>query len=259
VTSSTSAVAGAPAAPAMAVRDISKRFGSVVALRRADLDVYPGEVLGIVGDNGAGKSTLLKILSGIEEPSGGTIEIAGRPARLASPVDARRAGISSVQQDLSLVEVLDISTNLHLGDFPRRGPFVDKKKMDRDATDLLRRLNVRVKSVLTPVGSLSGGQRQVIAISRAVRLESAQIVLLDEPTAALGVQETAHVGEIIRSLRDQGKAIILISHDMEFVFEFADRVQVMRLGVASRPRRISETDRDEVIGLITGTRQDEEK
>jgi ABC-type sugar transport system ATPase subunit len=243
----------------MAVRGISKRFGSVVALHNADLKVYPGEILGIVGDNGAGKSTLLKILSGILEPTEGTIEIEGSVARLTSPAAARKAGISSVQQDLALVEVLDISTNLHLGDFPRRGPFVDKKKMDHDATELLKRLNVRVRSVLTPVGTLSGGERQEIAISRAIRLESARIVLLDEPTAALGVQETAHVGKIIRNLRDQGKAIILISHDLEFVFEYADRVQVMRLGVASEPRCISDTSRDEVIGLITGARQDEER
>lgn len=250
---------GAVLAPVMAVHAVSKRFGSVVALRDAEVAVYPGEVLGIVGDNGAGKSTLLKILSGIFEPTEGTIEIDGKATRLASPTDARKVGISSVQQDLALVEVLDISTNLHLGDFPRRGPFVDKKKMDRDATDLLRRLNVRVKSVLTPVGMLSGGQRQVIAISRAVRLQSAKIILLDEPTAALGVQETGHVGEIIRNLRAEGKAVILISHDMEFVFEVADRVQVMRLGLTSRPRRISETTKDEVIGLITGARQDEEE
>jgi ABC-type sugar transport system ATPase subunit len=250
---------GAVLAPVMAVRNASKRFGSVVALRDADLSVYPGEVLGIVGDNGAGKSTLLKILSGLFEPTTGTIEIDGKPVRLASPVDARKAGISSVQQDLALVEVLDISTNLFLGDFPRRGPFVDKRRMDQEATDLLRRLRVRVKSVLTPVSALSGGQRQVIAISRAVRLQSARIVLLDEPTAALGVQETQHIGEIIRNLRAEGKAVILISHDMEFVFEHADRVQIMRLGVASKPRRISETTRDEVIGLITGARSDEEE
>jgi ABC-type sugar transport system ATPase subunit len=259
VTSSDSTVTGAQVAPVMAVHAVSKRFGSVVALRNADVIIYPGEVLGIVGDNGAGKSTLLKILSGIFEPTEGTIEIDGHATRLASPTDARKAGISAVQQDLALVEVLDISTNLHLGDFPRRGLFVDKKKMDRDATELLRRLKVRVRSVLTPVGMLSGGQRQIVAISRTVRLQSAKIVLLDEPTAALGVQETVLVGNFIRNLRAEGKAVILISHDMEFVFEYADRVQVMRLGLTSRPRRINETSRDEVIGLITGARQDEEE
>lgn len=250
-------MAAATTTPILTVEGASKQFGSVVALRKADLALYPGEVLGIVGDNGAGKSTLLKLLSGIYEPTGGSIAIDGSTVRLSSTAEARRAGISTVQQDLALVDVLDISTNLHMGDFPKRGPFVDKKRMDRDATELLQRLNVRVKSVLTPVSSLSGGQRQVIAISRAVRLDSARIVLLDEPTAALGVQETAHVGEIIRSLREQGKAVVLISHDMEFVFEFADRVQVMRLGRTSRPRRVSDTDRDEVISLITGARQDE--
>lgn len=256
--SSPASMTGPVVAPVMEVRGVGKRFGSVVALRHANLQVFPGEVLGIVGDNGAGKSTLLKILSGIFEPTEGTIEVGGKPVRFQSPGDARKAGVSSVQQDLALVEVLDVSTNLYLGDFPRRGPFVDKRRMDTEATELLKRLNVRVKSVLTSVGMLSGGQRQVIAISRAVRLQSASVVLLDEPTAALGVQETQHVGEIIRNLRAEGKAVVLISHDMEFVFEFADRVQVMRLGVASRPRRISETNRDEVIGLITGARQDEE-
>ncbi|AMM18965.1 hypothetical protein AX769_00950 [Frondihabitans sp. PAMC 28766] len=136
--------------PILTVHGASKNFGSVVALRHADLELYPGEVLGIVGDNGAGKSTMLKLLSGIYEPSSGEIRIKGEPVTLASPAIARRAGISTVQQDLALVEVLDISTNLFLGDFPRKGLLVDKKRMDREATELLKRLNVRVKSVLTP-------------------------------------------------------------------------------------------------------------
>ena len=178
------------------------------------------------------------------------------PVQFFSPADARKVGVSTVQQDLALVEVLDVATNLFMGDFPKRGLLVDRKRMEREATELLRRLKVRVASVLTPVASLSGGQRQIIAISRAVRLESAKVVLLDEPTAALGVQETAHVGEIIDSLRADGKAVILISHDMEFVFKHADRIQVMRLGSTSRARRGSDTSRDEIISLITGARQE---
>jgi ABC-type sugar transport system ATPase subunit len=240
--------------PVLTVEGASKHFGSVAALRAADLELYPGEVLGIVGDNGAGKSTLLKILSGIHEPTAGRIRMGDADVRFASPAEARRAGISTVQQDLALVEVLDVATNLFLGDFPRRGPFVNRRRMEREATELLLRLNVRVASVLIPVGSLSGGQRQIIAISRAVRLEHAQVVLLDEPTAALGVQETAHVGEIIQKLRADGKGVVLISHDMEFVFEHADRVQVMRLGKTTPARSIADTTRDEVIALITGAK-----
>lgn len=242
--------------PALRIRNASKRFGQVEALKSANVDVFPGEVLGIVGDNGAGKSTLLKLLSGIYEPTAGEIEVGGTQLSFGSPADARKAGISTVQQDLALVEVLDIATNLYLGDFPRKRFFIDRKKMETDSTELLKRLGVRVKSVLTPVGMLSGGQRQILAICRAVRLESAKVVLLDEPTAALGVQETMHVGEIIASLRAEGKAIILICHDMEFVFQYADRVQVMRLGRTTRPRRIADTTKDEIIGLITGARGD---
>ena len=241
--------------PVLTVEGASKHFGSVAALRAADLEVFPGEVLGIVGDNGAGKSTLLKILSGIYAPTEGRIRVAGEEVHFSSPGEARRAGISAVQQNLALVEVLDIATNLYLGDFPKRGLFVDRKRMEREATALLRSLNVRVASVLTPVSSLSGGQRQIVAISRAVRLERAQVVLLDEPTAALGVQETAHVGEIIQNLRASGKAVVLISHDMEFVFEHADRIQVMRLGKTAHALRVSETSRDEIIALITGAKQ----
>jgi simple sugar transport system ATP-binding protein/D-xylose transport system ATP-binding protein len=181
--------------------------------------------------------------------------VGGEDVHFNSPADARRAGISTVQQDLALVEVLDIATNLYLGDFPKRGLLVDRKRMEREATELLRRLNVRVSSVLTPVGSLSGGQRQIVAISRAVRLDNARVVLLDEPTAALGVQETAHVGEIIQNLRASGKAVVLISHDMEFVFEHADRIQVMRLGKTAPALRVAETSRDEIIALITGAKQ----
>lgn len=242
--------------PVLTVERASKHFGSVAALRAANLEVYSGEVLGVVGDNGAGKSTLLKMLSGIHAPTEGRITVAGEEVLFSSPADARRLGISTVQQDLALVEVLDVASNLFLGDFPKRRLFVDRKRMEREAADLLRRLNVRVASVLTPISSLSGGQRQIIAISRAVRLEHARVVLLDEPTAALGVQETAHVGEIIDNLRADGKAVILISHDLEFVFKHADRIQVMRLGRTTAARRVADTTRDEIIALITGAKQE---
>jgi simple sugar transport system ATP-binding protein/D-xylose transport system ATP-binding protein len=147
-----------------------------------------------------------------------------------------------------------VATNLHLGDIPKKRWLVDRKRMERDAERVLTDLNVRIGSVRTPVGMLSGGQRQIIAISRAVRLERAAIVLLDEPTAALGIQERDHVGAIITTLRDRGKAVIIICHDLEFVFDYCDTVTVMRIGRTVARRTIRNTDRDEVIGLVTGAR-----
>lgn len=242
--------------PILSLREATKNFGHVQALHSASLDVYPGEILGIVGDNGAGKSTMLKILSGLLRPDSGTVSIDGNPVDMLSPADARQHGIATVYQDLALVECLDIATNLHLGDIPKKRLFVDRKKMEKDAERILTELRVRVGSVRTPVGMLSGGQRQIIAISRAVRLERARIVLLDEPTAALGVQERGHVGDIVARLRAQGKAVILICHDMEFVFDLCDRITVMRLGRTAATRMVRDTDRDEIIGLITGARTD---
>jgi ABC-type sugar transport system ATPase subunit len=237
--------------PALELRSASKSFGRVAALRGASLAAYRGQVLGIVGDNGAGKSTMLKTLSGIHSPDSGELLIDGREVAFSSPRDARDAGIATVQQDLALVEVLDVATNMALGDLPRKGLFVDRAAMNQQARQVLDEIKATVGSVTMPVGLLSGGQRQIIAIARAVRL-NADIVLLDEPTAALGVRETAHVGEIIEELKRQAKAVVCISHDMEFVFEHSDVIAVMRLGrvVAIRPAR--ETQREEVIGLITG-------
>lgn len=239
---------------AVALRSASKNFGHIQALSRADLTAGRGEIHGIVGDNGAGKSTMLKILSGLFRPDTGELRIGGHPVTLTSPLAAREHGIATVYQDLALVECLDVATNLHLGDIPKKRWLVDRKRMERDAEQVLADLNVRIGSVRTPVGMLSGGQRQIIAISRAVRLERATIVLLDEPTAALGIQERQHVGTIITTLRDRGKAVIIICHDLEFVFDYCDIVTVMRLGRTVARRAILDTDRDEVIGLITGAR-----
>lgn len=239
---------------AVALRSASKNFGHIQALSHADLTASRGEIHGIVGDNGAGKSTMLKILSGLFRPDTGELRIGGHPVTLTSPLAAREHGIATVYQDLALVECLDVATNLHLGDIPKKRWLVDRKRMERDAEQVLSDLNVRIGSVRTPVGMLSGGQRQIIAISRAVRLERATIVLLDEPTAALGIQERQHVGTIITTLRDRGKAVIIICHDLEFVFDYCDTVTVMRLGRTVARRTILDTDRDEVIGLITGTR-----
>jgi len=237
------------------LRGITKRFGHVTALSDASLSGFAGSVLVVVGDNGAGKSTLIKIISGVHRPDAGEIRIAGNPVVLRSAADARQAGVATVFQDLALVEVLDVSTNMFLGQFPRRGWFVDRKAMDAESRAFLDELKVTISSVKTEVGMLSGGQRQIIAVARAMRT-GAQIVLLDEPTAALGVRETAHAVGLIRELRDRGNTVICVSHDLNFVFDVADRVQVMRLGQVAGVRNIRDTSKDEIVGLITGSLSD---
>lgn len=243
--------------PALELTAGTKLFGHVLALQDANLRVHTGEIHGIVGDNGAGKSTMLKILAGLHRPDSGRLSVGGVEASFSSPVDAREHGIATVYQDLALVECLDVATNLHLGDVPKRRWFVDRHRMEREAERVLDDLDVRVGSVRTPIGMLSGGQRQIVAICRAVRMERSNVVLLDEPTAALGVQERRQVGEILRTLRSRGKAVLIICHDLEFVFTYCDRVTVMRLGRTVGSRAVAETDRDDVIGLITGTRTGE--
>jgi ABC-type sugar transport system ATPase subunit len=238
--------------PALALSDVAKSFGHIKALDGIDLDVAPGEILALLGDNGAGKSTLVKIMSGLYAPDRGTISVQGREVHFATPSDAQRAGVATVYQDLALVEVLDVATNMFMGQVPTRYGFVDRRRMIRESERFLRSLEVTVASVHTPIGMLSGGQRQIIAIARALRLGAAT-VLLDEPTAALGVRETAQAVDIVRRLRDQGKAVILVSHDMELVFDVADRALVLRLGRRAGLRRIADTSREEIIGLITGS------
>lgn len=242
--------------PALAMRGITKTFGHVTALRDVDLDAHAGEILAIVGDNGAGKTSLIRTISGIHRPDAGEILLNGTPTTLDSPAAARAAGIATVFQDLALVEVLDVSTNMFLGQFPRRGPFVDRRRMDRESRAFLDELGVSVSSVRTEIGMLSGGQRQMVAIARAMRTPSS-IVLLDEPTAALGVRETAQAADMIRLLRDRGHAVICVSHDLELVFDLADRIQVMRLGRVAGVRERSATSREEIIALITGAHSDE--
>lgn len=241
--------------PALELRGVTKRFGRVTALEDVSLTVSRGEILAIVGDNGAGKSTLIKAISGVHRPDEGEILVEGEPVTLASPADARSAGIATVFQDLALVECLDVSTNMFLGQFPRRGWFVDRKKMDLESRRFLDELKVTVADVHTQIGMLSGGQRQIISIARAVRA-GATTILLDEPTAALGVRETMHAGNIIATLREANNAVICVSHDIEFVFKIADRIVVMRLGKVAGIRTVAETTRDEIIALITGTKQE---
>ena len=241
--------------PALELKNITKRFGRVTALEKLNLTAYSGEILAIVGDNGAGKSTLIKAISGVHHQDDGQILVDDELVSLSSPADARAAGIATVFQDLALVECLDVSTNMFLGQFPRRGWFVDRQRMDTESRRFLDELKVTVADVHTQIGMLSGGQRQIISIARAVR-SGAHTILLDEPTAALGVRETRHAADIISNLRDSGKAVICVSHDMEFVFTTADRILVLRLGKVAGVREVSATTREEIIGLITGTKQE---
>jgi ribose transport system ATP-binding protein len=234
------------------LRNVSKAFGHVVALDDVSLRAHAGSVLVIVGDNGAGKSTMIKVLAGVYPVDRGEVLIDGRPVNLNSPAKAREHGISVVFQNLALVECLDVAANMYLGRPIRyAGFFADRRAMIEGAADTLKALKVRIPSVRVPVGVLSGGQRQGVAIARAVQ-QDARIVLLDEPTAALGYRETQQVITIIRELREAGKSVVLISHDLEVVFDVADEIQVMRLGRVQGVRRRENADKNEIVGLITG-------
>ena len=248
-----------PGELALQVHDAWKLFGHVTALRGVNLEVRAGEVLAIVGDNGAGKSTLVKAMTGVYRLDQGTIRVAGSEVTKADPRTMKRLGLSAVFQDLALVETLDVSTNMFLGQpLLKWGIFRRKAAMYDSAADTLESLKVNLPSVRIAIGELSGGQRQSVSIARAV-LRNNPIVLLDEPTAALGVRETAQVGTIIDQLRERNKAVILVSHDLEFVFAHADRIQVMRLGAVQGVREVRSTNREEIVAMITGLLGDEEK
>ena len=237
--------------------EIQKRFGHVVALRDAGFELRDGEVHALVGDNGAGKSTLIKILSGVLEPDAGEIRLEGRPVEIPGPREARELGIETVYQDLALAEHLDAAANLFLGrEELRPAPlswlgFLDKGAMRRRADEELRRLKIRIPSVSQRVLSLSGGQRQAIAVARAVAW-GRRIVIMDEPTAALGVRESLMVLELIAGLRDHGIAVIMISHNLPEVFKVADRITVMRLGRTIATLRKDESSPDALVAMMTG-------
>ncbi len=246
------ATAAANGAPLLQARGLSKAFGHVQALADVDLDLYPNEILAIVGDNGAGKSTLIKCLSGAYVPDRGGISVGGQPATMRTPRDAQRLGIATVYQDLALVDQRDVATNLLMGREPRgRFGLVDRKALVRQADETLRRLNSRVPSALTPVAVLSGGQRQAVAIGRAIT-QGGRIIIMDEPTAALGVRESAQVLDLIRGLRSEGMALAVISHNLQQVFQVADRIHVMRGGRCVGVRRRAETSGEEIVRMITG-------
>jgi simple sugar transport system ATP-binding protein len=243
--------------PVIEARGISKRFGHVVALSDVSLELYPGEVLGVVGDNGAGKSTLMKCLSGLHAPSAGEIRVDGRPVRLGSPADARALGIEMVYQDLALAGNLRIDENIFLGRELTRsvGPlrFVDHAANRRRAVEHLRDLRIEVKSVAQRVEQLSGGQRQAVAIARATAFQ-AKVVIMDEPTAALAVREVRKVLDLIRDLRRHGIAVILISHRMDDIFYVCDRVMALFHGRNFAVAPLADIDRNDVIGWIMGNK-----
>ncbi len=241
--------------PLLELGGIHKSFGAVRALIGVDFDVQTGEVVALVGDNGAGKSTLVKVMSGVIPPDRGEIRWAGEPVELSGPGAAARLGIVSVYQDLALCNNLDIVANLFLGQESagRGGPLalLDEEAMEQRATAVLHRLSVSVPSVRVPVGALSGGQRQSIAVARTVLWDS-RVVLLDEPTAALGVQQTAEVLDLVRRLRDEGHAVVLISHNLADVFAVADRMCVLRLGRHLGTYQARDTSPEELVGVMTG-------
>jgi simple sugar transport system ATP-binding protein len=245
------------AEPILEARDIVKSFGRVQALRGASLTVYPQEVVALVGDNGAGKSTLVKTVVGVHPPDRGEIVFDGKPVVIHNPHEARELGIETVFQDLALAAEIDPAANMFLGrEVVRKGPlgklgFLDKREMRRRSEEEFRRLGVRIQDTTAPVANMSGGQRQGIAIARAVTWAS-KVVFMDEPTAALGVVQTRNVLQLIQRTREQGLSVVLISHNMPEVFEVADRIEVLRLGqrVASlRPREVSMED---VVAAMTG-------
>lgn len=238
--------------PLLEMRDISKRFGAVQVLHDVDFEVHPGEVVALVGDNGAGKSTLIKVMSGIFKPDAGVISWQGEPQHLASPAAATELGIATVYQDLALCDNLDVVANLYLGREELGGvPMLDETTMEREATILLRRLAVAIPSVRTPVASLSGGQRQSVAVARAT-MGAPAMVILDEPTAALGVPQTRQVLALIDRLRQEGLAVVIISHNLVDVFQIADRIIVLRLGRRVATFDAKDSTADQVVAAMTG-------
>ncbi|MDI2029528.1 ATP-binding cassette domain-containing protein [Saccharopolyspora sp. TS4A08] len=247
--------------PTLSATGLSKHYGRVTAIDDAEFEVFPGEVLAVVGDNGAGKTSLIKALSGALIPDAGEIRVDGEAVRFRSPLDARRCGIETVHQDLALAPAQDIATNMFLGRERRRPGVlggvlraVDRARMRDEAQRVLDELGIKVKSISQPVETLSGGQRQGVAVARAAAFGS-KAVIMDEPTAALGVAEAGKVLELIDRIRERGLPVVLISHNLPHVFDIADRIHVHRLG-----RRVGLVsprthDMNQVVELITGARE----
>ncbi|CAM5265848.1 ABC transporter ATP-binding protein [Streptomyces canarius] len=239
------------ATPVLALRGVSKRFGAVQALTDVELEVHAGEVVALVGDNGAGKSTLVKTIAGVHPIDDGVIEWEGSPVTVNRPHDAQNLGIATVYQDLALCDNIDVVGNLFLGREIKRRGVLDEVEMERRSRELLQTLSIRIPSVRIPIASLSGGQRQVVAIARSM-LGEPKLVILDEPTAALGVEQTAQVLDLVERLRERGLAVILISHNMADVKAVADKVAVLRLGRNNGVFEVKTTSQEEIISAITG-------
>ena len=254
----------ASGAPLLELEGVSKRFGPVQALDRVDFAVHAGEVIGLVGDNGAGKSTLVKAIAGIHTADAGAIRFEGSEVTISRPQDATELGIATVYQDLALCDNLDVVANLFLSrEEISEGPGavsrqLDEARMEQQTADLLSNLAVTIPSLRSEVGTLSGGQRQQVAVARSL-LGEPKVVLLDEPTAALGVPQTRQVLELIRRLRERDLGIVVISHNLANVFEVADRIVVLRLGRSAGEFQAEQTTEEHVVAAITGLGEDREE
>jgi simple sugar transport system ATP-binding protein len=242
-------------APILQLKDIRKNFGGVTAIEDFALEVYPGEIVALVGDNGAGKSTLVKIVSGVHAPTSGTIAIEGQSVTMSSATMARSHGVEVVYQDLALADQQTVYMNLFLGREPvNRFGLLDRRRMVAETDKLVKELDVRIPSAHATIRDLSGGQRQGVAIARATHWAS-KLILLDEPTAALGVAETAKVEEIVLTLKRRNIGVLIISHSLDQVFRLSDRICVLRRGKQIGVRKTAETDKNEIIAMITGLQQ----
>lgn len=242
--------------PILRVRGLSKHFGGVHAIENVSFDLERGEVLALAGDNGAGKSTLIKTISGVHTPNAGEIWLRGIPTTFATPREAREAGIETIYQDLALADNLDVGANVFLGRERMRRrfgllPALDRRLMRAEAARVVETLDIAMPRLDLPVRALSGGQRQAVAISRAI-FWNAEVLIMDEPTAALGVPEQRKVVALIKSLRAAGKAVIFISHNLGDIFAVADRILVLRRGQKAGERRAAQTNDDEIVRLIVG-------
>jgi len=243
--------------PILELQEISKRFGAVQALLDVDFEVYREEVIGLVGDNGAGKSTLVKVISGTYRPDGGRYLFEGREVTISNPGEATALGIQTVYQDLALCENLDVVANLYLGREQMRGVLpgvvsvIDEVAMEQKATEFVEELHVTIPSLRSRVATLSGGQRQSVAVARAVMWNS-KVVLLDEPTAALGVEQTRQVKDLILRLREKGLGVVVISHNLVDVFDVSDRIIVLRLGKRVATFETHVSNPEQVVSAITG-------
>ncbi|RAZ78741.1 ATP-binding cassette domain-containing protein [Mesorhizobium atlanticum] len=242
-------------APILQLQDIRKNFGGLTAIENFSLEVFPGEIVALVGDNGAGKSTLVKIISGVHPPSSGTITIEGKPVTMSNATMGRAHGIEVVYQDLALADQQTVYMNMFLGREPlNRFGLLDRRRMIDETEKLVKELDVRIPSAHATIRDLSGGQRQGVAIARATHWAS-KLILLDEPTAALGVAETAKVEAIVQSLEQRNVGILIISHSLDQVFKLSDRICVLRRGKQIGVRETKKTDKNEIIAMITGLQQ----